>query len=230
VIHRTFKEPNYKCKVSDRQGEQYEWLAYANSESELRQRLEEGGYSVISISEYDFKEWVAKAAVATQEAIDAHARGEKPKFKSSIWSELKLHLFELFDRKCAYCESWVLHVVPGDVEHYRPKRKVEEEPLHPGYYWLAYDFNNLLPCCPKCHQARAKMNHFPVRGFCAYCPEDFDKEEPLLLNPYKDDPAQHLYFPPGEEDTYFGTVEGITDAGEKSVEIYHLNRADLVER
>lgn len=228
MIHRTFKEPNFNCKVCDA-GNEYEWLTYADSEGELRQRLEESDYTVIQINNYDFSKWKDKANDATLEAITEHASGEKSNFKSSIWSELKLHLFDLFHGKCAYCESRVLHVASGDVEHYRPKKKVEEDPSHPGYYWLAYDFNNLLPCCEKCNRARAKMNHFPVKEFRAYRPEDLEREEPLLLNPYKHCPKKHLYFPPGKDDTYFGTVNGTTDVGKTSVKIYNLNRAKLVE-
>jgi uncharacterized protein (TIGR02646 family) len=230
LIHRTFCEPNYRCKVADEYGQHYEWLTFAESEDELRQRLQTGQYTVICIREYDFTEWLAKATVATQEAVDAQAKGEMPEFKSSIWSELKLHLFELFHGKCAYCESKVLHVSSGDVEHYRPKKRVIEDPSHPGYYWLAYDISNLLPCCEKCNRVRGKRNHFPVRKRCAYCPEDLDNEEPLLLNPYVHTPERHLGFIAGRDNVYYGTVKGITDVGSKSVEVYNLNRAELVER
>lgn len=216
--------------MADEYGRHYEWLTFAESEDELRQRLQKSKYVVIYIKEYDFTKWLAKATAAAQEAVDAQAKGEKPKFKPSIWSEIKIHLFELFHGKCAYCESKVLHVSSGDVEHYRPKKRVIEDPSHPGYYWLAYDVSNLLPCCEKCNRVRGKRNHFPVKKHCARCPEDLGKEEPLLLNPYVHTPERHLRFIPGRDNVYYGTVKGITDAGSKSVEIYNLNRAELVER
>jgi len=233
MIKKVFMEPNFKCKVSDRSGGEHEWLTYATSENELRQQLEESEYTITRISSYDFSKWKDKAAKATRGTIEEHARGEKTNFKSSIWSELKPHLFELFHGKCAYCESKVLHVASGDVEHYRPKKKVEEDPLHPGYYWLAYDVNNLFPCCEKCNRARGKMNHFPIKGSRVYRPGNLTAEEPLLLNPLNDNPEEHLDFTPGQfmlgRDTYFGTVNGTTDIGKKSVEIYNLNRRNLVE-
>ncbi len=226
MIQRTFKEPNFKCKVIGEDGEEYEWLAHADSEDELRRQLEKRGYTIVSIREYDFEVWKAKAEEATREAIESIESGNKPEFKSSIWSELKLHLFEIFDGKCAYCESKVLHVASGDVEHYRPKKKVTKVPLHQGYYWMAYNTSNLLPSCEKCNRARGKKNHFPVKETRVYShQEDLGSEEPLLLHPYDHDPAQHLYFPPS-----VGTVAGVTDKGEESVEIYNLKRDKLTEK
>ena len=126
-----------------------------------------------------------------------------------IWSELKSYLFEIFDGKCAYCESKVLDVAAGDVEHYRPKKGVDGMPTHPGYYWLAYDLENLLPCCEKCNRAGAKMNLFPIpmEGDRAWRPEDdIEAEHPYLLNPYGHDPAEHLRFVLGPDGRPLGRV------------------------
>jgi uncharacterized protein (TIGR02646 family) len=218
--------------MTDRSGQELEWLSWADSRTKLRQRLkklEEIGYSLVAIKNYNFNHWQDEAEEAAQEAVNAFHNGEKPEFKSTVWSKLKTHLFELFHGKCAYCESRVLHVSPGDVEHYRPKKGVTEDPTHPGYYWLAYDIENLLPCCEKCNRARGKKNHFPVKGFRAHFPDDIDKEEPLLLHPYKHNPNEHLKFIPGRDGLYLGIANGITDIGKTSVEIYNLNRAELVE-
>lgn len=228
------KKPNFKCKVIDMDEKKSTWVTHAASEDELRQRLEEKGYTIVDIRGYDFSKWKKKTAKASQKAKEAQGKGLKPDFPP-FWSELKHYLFELFDGKCAYCESKVLHVASGDVEHYRPKRKVEEDPSHPGYYWLAYDIENLFPCCEGCNRARAKMNHFPVKGTRAHGPEDnLSRENPQLLNPYKDDPKEHLRFTVvivGKDDCVgVGTVKGITDAGEESRKTYHLNRHELVEK
>ena len=162
----------------------------------------------------------------------AAKRGQPPDLDRRIWSELKSYLFEIFDGKCAYCESKVLDVAAGDVEHYRPKKGVDGMPTHPGYYWLAYDLENLLPCCEKCNRAGAKMNLFPIpmEGDRAWRPEDdIEAEHPYLLNPYGHDPAEHLRFVLGPDGRPLGTVAGTTEAGRKSVEIYHLNRPELIE-
>ncbi len=233
MIPMAFKEPNFKCSLTDEQDRAVEWLMVADSEDELRQRVEKlienTDYTLVGIDNFDFNMWEEKAKAATQKVVDEFERGEKTEFKSTVWSQLKGHLFELFHGKCAYCESRTFHVASGDVEHYRPKKKVEEDTTHPGYYWLAYDKKNLLPSCELCNRARGKMNHFPVRDFRAHRPEELDDEEPLLLHPYNHNPAEHLKFIPGKDGTHYGTVEGITEIGKKSVEVYNLNRLKLVE-
>jgi len=226
-----FTEPNYKCKVIGADEEEYVWLTYANSEDELCTRLEGHEYEILEISDYDFSEWKKKAVAATQGVIDDFNNGKKLEFISKLWNVLKLHLFELFANKCAYCEAKVLHVASGDVEHYRPKKKVTENSHHPGYYWLAYDVSNYLPTCEKCNRVRGKRNHFPVKNdVYAYSQEDIKNEVPLLLNPYDHVPDEHLFFTPGKDDTYFGTVEGRTEEGITSVKCYNLKRAMLTEK
>jgi hypothetical protein len=64
-------------------------------------------------------------------------------------------LDDLFHQKCAYCESSYRAVDARDVEHYRPKGGVTEaRGGHPGYWWLAAAWRNLLPSCPGCNQRR----------------------------------------------------------------------------
>ena len=47
---------------------------------------------------------------------------------------MKRRLDLLFHGKCAYCETFYSASAPVDVEHYRPKGAVSEDPSHPGYY------------------------------------------------------------------------------------------------
>lgn len=225
-----FREPNFKCKVQDASGNRYEKLMFAASQDELISRLQLRGLTIQSVEPYDFAEWRRRAARETERAIQATSSGQSYQFKASVWTELKNHLFELASGVCAYCEAKVQVVASGDVEHYRPKKKVEEDATHPGYYWLAYSVENLFPCCERCNRARGKMNHFPVSSGRARNPnDDLRLEKPLLLNPYQDDPARHLRFIAGTNGTMFGTVTGISDAGTISVKIYNLNREHLVE-
>jgi hypothetical protein len=183
--------------------------------------------------------WSEQARKATQQQIDARMQGQPVEFNSSIWSELKEFLLgKVFHGKCAYCESKITAASFGDAEHYRPKGKVtvreqgkesvvawNDQP-HPGYYWLAYDWRNLLPACQRCNSADGKMNQFPVQG--AHCgpppadPPALDEvEKPRLLHPYYHDPAKHLRF--GEK----GVVSGLTDEGETSIRVYDLGRDEL---
>ena len=62
--------------------------------------------------------------------------------------------------KCAYCERHC----KAEIEHYRPKAGISEDGTHPGYYWLCYEWSNLLPSCHECNASGGKMNQFPVRG------------------------------------------------------------------
>jgi hypothetical protein len=182
-----------------------------------------------------YLKWKKISDDETEKAKKAFKQKLPYKFKDKIWRDVKKYLFKYFDEKCAYCESNLLHVGSGDVEHHRPKSEVAEDTKHPGYYWLAYDLKNLLPSCENCNRVRGKMNRFPITGSArAYDPNDLTEvEEPLLLNPYFDeDIDQHLEFVPLdlENGKFVGTVAGISERGRETVIICDLQRARLIER
>jgi hypothetical protein len=125
------------------------------------------------------------------------------------------------------------------VDHYRPKNKIKEDNRHAGYYWLGYEWSNLLPACEKCN--RAKSNAFPVdatgiratkppldnqgkldKSLCRADSATLLAEKPLLLNPEIDDPKLHLVFLPN------GEIKALSEKGKKTEEICKLNRLDLV--
>jgi len=59
----------------------------------------------------------------------------------------------MFHGKCAYCESKITAIYNGDIEHFRPKGKIQTaNPSRPGYFWLASEWKNLLLACPFCNQ------------------------------------------------------------------------------
>src|SRR5262249_47219395 len=144
----------------------------------LQQRLAKGRIKSFSkIREFDFAAWKERAENARQEAIDVLESGDPERirdfaFKSKVWGDIKSFLKILFHDTCAYCESDFSVVDWGDVEHYRPKKKVtdpegkvvrdENGKPHTGYYWLAYDLSNLMPSCALCNQAEGKLNQFPL--------------------------------------------------------------------
>lgn len=88
-------------------------------------------------------------------------------FDSSIYgdADVKTALRTAQYEKCAFCESQVTHIAYGDVEHFRPKggfcQLPTDSPSRPGYYWLAYEWGNLLFACQLCNQ-RHKKNEFPL--------------------------------------------------------------------
>jgi len=92
-----------------------------------------------------------------------------------IWTRLKkLLLKHVFNNKCAYCEVSTVRFA-GDAEHFRPKGAVTvegermktfdengREIEHPGYFWLAYHWKNLLPACEACNSGKGKRTQFPL--------------------------------------------------------------------
>ncbi len=147
-------------------------------------------------------------------------------------------LKQIYHNKCAYCET-SLTTTRGEIDQFRPKSKVTENKKHLGYYWLVFEWSNLLLLCPVCN--RNKKTHFPIENEINRIYEPilsenptFTKElflanksplideAPLLLNPEIDEPKEHLYF------TKDGIIHGKTERGTKTIEILRLNRAALI--
>jgi len=187
--------------------------------------------------------WHERAREATEALCARVAKGDEPEIDDKIYKGAMDYLLALTHGKCAYCESDIRTTHPGDVEHYRPKGGVRDasgktvkikdgnaEIDHKGYWWLAYEWENLLPSCIDCNRLRkheaekgGKGEVFPVRGFRAVNRGEESKEEPLLLNPTLKDPSEHLEF---LED---GKIKPKTDIGEESCKILGLNiRESLV--
>mgnify|MGYP001467595879 CR=1 FL=1 len=154
-----------------------------------------------------WKAWRKAAAAATVDYIEKRGRDPNAPFDPSVWIELRNWLRDnVFNDKCAYCESKLSVVGYGDAEHYRPKKKVTRglasdntTVQHSGYYWLAYTWQNILPACTRCN-TKGKRNQFPIRAQ-RYVnienanPTQLDsKEDPLLIHPSKRDPRKHLLF------------------------------------
>jgi uncharacterized protein (TIGR02646 family) len=123
-------------------------------------------------------------------------------FKSSLYGgkPIKEKLKELQGDKCCFCEAKVSVVAHGDVEHYRPKagwvQKEKDKLTKPGYYWTAYDFNNLFLSCQICNQ-KFKKNYFPLANPAARATnhkKPLAKEKPLIIDPGKDIPSKFLTF------------------------------------
>ncbi|OJT16818.1 hypothetical protein BO221_47805 [Archangium sp. Cb G35] len=154
-------------------------------------------------------------------------------FEPGIYAHetVKQALLEAQHGKCAFCESKVAHISYGDVEHFRPKagwRQREDEPLsRPGYYWLAYEWSNLLLACTLCNQ-QFKKNLFPLQTPARRArshKEDVTAEDPLLLDPAVDDPESFISF--REEVPY--AVDG-NARGEATIRALGLRRETLAEQ
>jgi hypothetical protein len=190
--------------------------------------------------------WRKAAETARNALVRQYHPGDTVELSEQYYKDAMPCLLELFHGKCAYCETVISSNQPGDVEHYRPKGRIRDadgkilrvrlndaDSEHPGYWWLAYDWCNLLPSCIDCNRRRwhgdaslGKADVFVVRGNRAVLPQDdISLENPLLLDPSKPgfDPQRHFEFDPS------GTIKPLTDEARHSCELLGLNlREQLV--
>ena len=130
--------------------------------------------------------------------------------------------------KCCYCENRSIASAPLHVEHYRPKGAVRQDrksrTLLPGYYWLAYSWDNLHLCCQVCNGNKSYL--FPLADDAERARshrDDLARESPLLLEPGgADDPRAHIRFRQER-------AVGLTETGRRTIEVLDLNRQPLLE-
>jgi len=91
-------------------------------------------------------------------------------------------------RVCTYCGADIGETA-RDVDHFPPKKRVDGDAGHGGYWWLAYDYENYLLSCTVCNQ-KCKRDRFPLEnGATRTRFEDRERlaqERRLLLNPTLD--------------------------------------------
>lgn len=171
-----------------------------------------------------------EAAAAVAQAVE---RGEAPVFDRTVYAapEVKQALQRWQQGKCAFCESKVDHVAYGDVEHFRPKAGWTDDAWpalrRPGYWWLAYDWDNLVFACELCNR-RGKRSRFPLRpgGARAATPDmELSAELPMFVDPAREDPREVIGW--AGPDPFGRDVEG---RGEETICSLDLRRPELRER
>jgi hypothetical protein len=171
--------------------------------------------------------------------------------------DIKVELRTIFRHKCAYCEK-KLEKGFFEVEHYRPKAAALGDP-HPGYWWLALKWGNLLPTCPGCNKGlrqhvvtadmtiaevealqaaepltlHGKALQFPVGGpRLVASNDDHDAEDPFIIDPTRTDPRPELRW---RTDATYSVLEpamklgGPSTRGSETIRCLALNRIDLVQ-
>jgi uncharacterized protein (TIGR02646 family) len=178
----------------------------------------------------------AKVLNAMQQLHAKSQAGEKiigGEIKSHwLSSQIRSALSGMQNGKCCYCDRKRDAARETDVEHYRPKATPAEAPKHPGYWWLAYEWENLLLACKTCNSG-FKLNHFPLKAKSVRAGSykgRLEREQRLIINPAVDDPEKSL--------TYDWTAvdAGIVAAkpkrgdpcGRATIDILGLNRVDLM--
>ena len=112
-----------------------------------------------------------------------------------LWTadSVKNKLYDQHNWKCCYCEQKREKKRDSDIEHFRPKTEIDGEGK-PGYWWLAYAWDNLFISCKNCNQAY-KKTQFPLldsnRGTFS---TGISTEKPVLIDPVKEDPGDFIDF------------------------------------
>jgi uncharacterized protein (TIGR02646 family) len=156
-----------------------------------------------------------------------------PEQSAQIWQEAKGLLARLsYHRKCGYCEFDMLGGAFGPADHFRPKSSLSPvcTPAHHGYWWVAYDWRNLIPACDICNNR--KSDEFPITGRRGHGPSDGGDslaldatEQRLLLHPMLDTPESHLSY------NEFGLVapRHASPQGAATIRVCALDREELEE-
>lgn len=174
------------------------------------------------------KTLIERGAAENRKNCAAYDSGQREfKFRKGIYGaqSVKNVLLRAQYGKCCYCESEVRPLSYGDVEHYRPKGAVKQAENHPGYYWLAYNWNNLLFSCEVCNRSYKKAL-FPLKNPDARARSHHDNigdERPLFVNPAIDDPRKHIRF-------RGATPYHLTKVGRETIKGMGLRKAALEER
>jgi hypothetical protein len=119
---------------------------------------------------------VEKINAGLQPTNAEKTRYRHPQIKAALASETY--------GKCAYCESKLLHIHHGDVEHIYPKS------LDPN---ITFKWENLTLSCEICNQNKSNKDPFLEH----------------IIDPYHTDPSEHLIFS-GPLIFPRGSVEGIS--------------------
>jgi len=129
--------------------------------------------------------------------------------------------------KCAYCENRIDSEY-GGVEHYRPKGAVQQSTAsaaeRPGYFWLAYQWENLLVVCSRCNTHKGEAFPLAQPKARALDGASHAEEAPLLLDPTLDEPERHIRF-----DAERALAVDLGRRGLATIQIVGLNRRALLD-
>lgn len=206
-------------------------------------------------------------SAASKELAELKAHWEEKKsapggdsYKAYAAADVREALTALFKGKCAYCESPVSGSSQTDIEHYRPKGGVTEAAEagidHPGYWWLAMKWENLVLGCMHCNQARrqlilepemseaeiraaierndlqttGKKNAFPTEGnqWITDFQGELSDEKPLLIDPTVVDPEPLFEWVLAGSISTLRPRDGEARA-DRTIKVLGLNRRYLTE-
>ena len=183
---------------------------------------------------------IERGAYPADTLMDKKKDKELKNFKSSnseglkpLWQENKVKRFlhQSQSGKCCYCERIRDEKAETDIEHFRPKAELKENPNHSGYWWLAYSWDNLLISCKKCNNR--KNTRFPLkdenkRAFFEH--DDINKEEPVLINPLTENPEDFIIYdiPENDKEPLMIKAVGKCERGDETVKLTGINDKELL--
>ena len=176
-----------------------------------------------------------------QKALDEKNNHDFQTYYYGNKKEVKPVLETIYHNKCCYCERDEAGGVELQVEHFRPKKTPKEckdSENHFGYYWLGYEWSNLLLSCSTCN--KYKGNSFPIENkireneptlnenrelIIETCKPDnvpLVNEKTLLFNPDIDNAFEHFEFETN------GYITSDTQKGQKTIDLLKLNDTPLL--
>lgn len=152
---------------------------------------------------------------------------QKMLIKSSIYASqaVKTALEASHHGKCCYCETLIPRPYAySHVEHWRPKSSSrqtrDDESIRPGYYWVAYNWDNLFLSCSFCNSEN-KSDLFPLENpamRALHHGMSIDDEVPAILKPDGgEDPRDHIAF-------RLEIPVGLTPLGSSTIEVLRLDK------
>ena len=141
------------------------------------------------------------------------------------------YLWKAQHHKCCYCEV-IVAKRGNDVEHFRPAVSVQKTSER-GYWWLAWNWDNLLFSCPACNRYE-KNDLFPLANPSQRIQPEAQPpggEIPLLLDPADPaaaDPVDSIVFRRELGHWVPGARRGSVE-GAETVKVLGLDYQDLLD-
>jgi predicted ATP-binding protein involved in virulence len=176
-----------------------------------------------SAPEFFQSDFVLMAQEKLEEFYASMSRSQKRydfPFNKKFDEEVAGYLAKVFHGKCGYCERHIGDA--GLVDRFRPFSGVRDsKEFHQDlYWWLAFNWYNLVYCCQECFQYKA--NYFPVLGKRALdFMDDLSAEECLLFDPCRDNASLHFGF------DQLGNILPLTAVGKQTIDLLRLDRNSL---
>ncbi|HLL52733.1 MAG TPA: hypothetical protein VK447_04245 [Myxococcaceae bacterium] len=176
----------------------------------------------------------AKRRAQLSRAVLDHKAGRELDY--SGYEVAKNDLLNAQHYKCAFCEKDI-RKEGNPVEHFRPKAFVDNEDGTPRdgsrYWWLAWTWENLLFACFRCNTTK-KRNKFPLEAGTASLPTmtfDLSQERPLLIDPSRVDPRDHIRFKWSKtRGKWLPVAVAGSRLGDKTIRLLGLDEDDAAQR